>query len=217
MNVLVDRLLRRYATEEADAVAPYVVGARVLDLGSAEGYVPATLAARTRAFACGVDVGAFRRAAVPYAVYDGRHLPFADGAFDTTLVLLTLHHCAAPETVLDEARRVTRRRLVVTESVYRNRLDRFWLDLLDGRVNGFRHDGRMHPALDFRRPDDWARLFASRGLRVVATRELGSSLERLIHRPMLWALDIEAEQGPGSPRDLRTLGGWGAMSGPPTQ
>jgi hypothetical protein len=107
-------------------------------------------------------------------------------------VLLTLHHCAAAEAVLDEARRVTRRRLVVTESVYRNRLERFWLDLLDGRVNRFRHDGRMQPALDFRRPDEWTRLFEARGLRVVATRWLGSSLERLVHHPFLWALDVGA-------------------------
>ena len=190
MNALVDRLLRRYAGAEAREVASFVVGARVLDLGSAEGYVPAALAARTRTFACGVDVGAFRRVAVPYAVYDGRALPFADAAFDTTLLLLTLHHCASPETVLDEAIRVTRRRLVVTESVFRTRGERFWLDLLDGRVNALRHDGGMAPALDFRRPDQWRALFEARGLTVVATRWLGGALERLVHHPLLFALDV---------------------------
>lgn len=77
------------------------------------------MAALTRARVCSVDVGAFRRAAGTYVVYDGVRLPFADRVFDTTLVLLTLHHCAAPAVVLDEAIRVTRRRLVVTESVYR--------------------------------------------------------------------------------------------------
>jgi SAM-dependent methyltransferase len=192
VNRLVDGLLRRYARAEAAAVTPFVVGSRVLDLGAAEGYVAAALAGRMPAFACGVDVGPFRRAAVPYAVYDGRRLPFADGAFDTTLVLLTLHHCAAPEAVLDEAIRVTRRRLVVTESVYRTRLDRFWLDLLDGRVNRWRHGGRMAPPLAFRPADAWARLFRARGLRVVATRWLGSTVERLVHHPLLYALDVPA-------------------------
>lgn len=190
MNAIVDRLLRRYARGEASAVAEYVVGARVLDLGSAEAWVPAALTARTGAFACGVDVGDYRRAPVPYAVYDGRQLPFGDGAFDTTLVLLTLHHCEAPEAVLDEAVRVTRRRLVVTESVYRTPLERFWLDALDGRVNGFRHGGAMREALSFRRPDEWRRLFEARGLRVIAERWLGSRLERLVHHPLLFALDV---------------------------
>ncbi|HSC28915.1 MAG TPA: methyltransferase domain-containing protein, partial [Vicinamibacterales bacterium] len=119
-------------------------------------------------------------------------LPFRDGAFDTTLVLLTLHHCAGPERVLDEAIRVTRRRLIVTESVYRTRLERFWLDLLDGRVNAFRHGGRMEPALDFRPPGQWRQLFEARGLRVAAMRYLGSGFGRLVHHPLLFALDVGA-------------------------
>jgi hypothetical protein len=78
----------------------------------------------------------------------------------------------------------------VTESVYRTRRERFWLALLDGRVNAFRHDGRMAPALDVRRPDEWRALFETRGLRVVATRWLGGALERLVHHPLLFALDV---------------------------
>jgi len=65
---------------------------------------------------CSVDVGLFSKAPLPYVAYDGLRLPFADATFDTTLVLLTLHHCAAPEPVLDEALRVTRQRLRSTSS-----------------------------------------------------------------------------------------------------
>src|SRR2546427_1259923 len=50
--------------------------------------------------------------------------PFRDGTFDTTLISLALHHCEAPEAVLDEAVRVTRSRLLVVESVYRNSRER---------------------------------------------------------------------------------------------
>ena len=126
----------------------------------------------------------------PYVVYDGAHLPFADGAFDTTLILLALHHCDDPEGVLDEALRVTRRRLIVMESVFRTRLDRFWLDLLDGRLNARRHGGAMNVPLAFRTLDGWRALFASRGLRVSETRWLGSWWERLVHHPALFVLDV---------------------------
>ena len=128
------------------------------------------------------DVGPFARTDGAYAVYDGTRLPFGDASFDTTLLLLTLHHCEKPEAVLDEALRVTRTRLIVTESVYRNRLDRFWLDLLDGRFNRLRHGGRMPTPLGFRRVEDWQALFASRacGCRTVW---LGGFVERLIPTP----------------------------------
>ena len=191
MNV-VDAFLRRYAMGEVDDVLPFLVGPRVLDLGAGEGWVAAALA-RPGLRVIGADVGPFARAAGSYVVYDGTRLPFADAAFDTTLLLLTLHHCEKPEAVLDEALRVTRTRLIVTESVYRTRLDRFWLDLLDARFNRLRHGGRMPAPLGFRRAEDWHALFASRGLELTATRWLGGRLERLIHHPVAFVLDILRE------------------------
>ena len=135
---------------------------------------------------------------MPYVIYDGFRLTFRDAAFDTTLLLLTLHHCEAPETVLDEAIRVTRRRLIVTESVYRTPMERFWLELLDGRVNRFRHEGAMRPAAHVRPPHEWRRLFEARDLSIVATRWLGSAIERLVHHPLLWVLDLPGDGGASS-------------------
>lgn len=189
LSAVAHALLRRYAAAQADAVAPFVVGRRVLDLGAGEAYVGAALARRGLAV-CSADVGPFRRAPAAYAVYDGRRLPFRAGTFDTTLVLLTLHHCADAERVLDEAVRVTRARLVIVESVWERALDRLWLRLLDGPINRLRHDGGMAPARDFRRPGEWRALFEARGLDCAATRWLGSRAERLVHHPLLWALDI---------------------------
>lgn len=185
---MLQTFLRWYARGEVAVVMPFAVGSRVLDLGAGEGYVAPALARARGGWACSCDVGAFRRAPGPYVVYDGERLPFRDAAFDTTLLLLTLHHCDDPERVLDEAVRVTRHRLIVTESVFSNRVDRFWLDLLDGRLNARRHGGTMNVPLAFRTPDGWNALFASRGLRVVEARRLGSWWERLIHHPLLFAL-----------------------------
>jgi SAM-dependent methyltransferase len=186
---IVDAFLRRYALGEAADVLPFVVGPRVLDLGAGEGWVTAALARHGLA-TCGADVGPFARIAIPYVVYDGTRLPFGDGSFDTTLLLLTLHHCDKPEIVLGEAIRVTRARLIVTESVVRNRLDRFWLDLLDGRFNRLRHDGLMPVPLGFRGAREWRALFASRGLTAIDERRLGGRVERLIHHPRLFVLNV---------------------------
>ncbi|MBI4588388.1 MAG: class I SAM-dependent methyltransferase [Candidatus Rokubacteria bacterium] len=189
---LLQAFLRRYAETESKAVSPFLVGRRLLDLGAGEGYVALALRDRAGCWTCSVDVGPFRRAAAPYVVYDGTRLPFGDGTFDTTLVLLTLHHCRQPEAVLDEAVRVTRHRLIVAESVYRNSRERFWLDLLDGRLNRLRHGGRMSVPLAFRPPEGWRVLFVSRGLRAVKTRWLGPWWERLVHHPLLFVRDKES-------------------------
>ena len=187
MNALVERLLRRYAVAQARDVAPWIVGKRVLDLGAGEGFVTTALG---RGVA--VDVGPFRRAPTPYVVYDGRRLPFDDGSFDTTMLLLVLHHCADPAAVLDEALRVTRQRLIVTESVHRHRLDLALLHLLDARFNRWRHDGRMPAPVAFRTSGEWEALFVARGLRLVTARWLGSRWERLVHHPRLYVLDRTA-------------------------
>lgn len=194
---LLQAFLQRYARGEARDLAPHVKGARLLDLGSGEGWVAEAVRAHAAVWACGADVGSFRLAAGPYVVYDGLRLPFADDTFDTTLISLALHHCQSPETVLAEAVRVTRARLLVVESVYRNRLERFWLDLLDGRLNGYRHGGVMNVPLAFRRPGEWRALFESHGLRVVAFEWRGSRLERLVHHPLLFVLDKRTEGVPG--------------------
>jgi ubiquinone/menaquinone biosynthesis C-methylase UbiE len=189
MARLLEAFLRRYAVEQAAAVAPFVRGRRLLDLGAGEGFVGTALRARERVWVCSVDVGPFRRAPGPYVAYDGRRLPFADRTFDTTLILLVLHHCADPEAVLNEAVRVTRRHLLVVESVYRNPRDRCWLDLLDHRLNRYRYGGAMPAPLAFRRPNEWQALFESRHLRTVETRWLGSWWERLVHHPLLFVLE----------------------------
>jgi SAM-dependent methyltransferase len=195
---VLDAFLRRYAACEAEAVASFVIGRRALDLGAGEGYVAGALRRRIGAWICSVDVGPFRRAGGPYVMYDGAQLPFGALTFETTLLLLALHHCVAPDAVLREAVRVTRRRLIVMESVYRNRWESFWLHRLDRWLNGYRHDGEMTIPLAFRSPSQWSALLESLGLRVVAQRWPGSWWEHLVHRPLLLVADRTQQPSPRS-------------------
>ena len=196
---MIARLLRaflhRYAESEAEALAPYVVGRRLLDLGAGEGYVTAALHRRTGIWTCAVDIGRYQCMPVPYLIYDGTRLPFGDTVFDSTLISLALHHCTDPEGVLDEALRVTRFRLIILESVYRNRWERLCLERLDGWLNSYRHGGKMPMPLAFKRPQEWQRMFDARALQTVDRQWLGPRWERLVHQPLLWVLEKGASRG----------------------
>ncbi len=140
-------------------------GDRILDLGSGPGSVCQLLRARGYAVTP-VDVQdvALDPRARP-RLYDGCRLPFADGAFDVTLLLTVLHHTPEPERVLAEAARVARR-VIVIEDVYASPLQKYltwWADsLLNLEFRGHPHTNRPDAA--------WRALFASRGWRLGHTR-----------------------------------------------
>lgn len=172
---------RRFAT-----IRPYLVGDSLLDVGAAEGWI-GEFARDDLGMEVGlVDVVDLNRSALPHWVYDGRSLPFPDGSFDTVTLLLTLHHCSDPARVLAEAARVARRRLVVTESVYRTRPGRALLRMMDGGFNGLRAKGEMPEALRFKTVSQWRELFARQGLACV--RE--AWLSRGLHEQRLFVLDV---------------------------
>ena len=49
-----------------------------------------------------------KRKKLPFAIYDGKNLPFDNIEFDVSILNETLHHCEDPESVLIEARRVAK-------------------------------------------------------------------------------------------------------------
>jgi hypothetical protein len=91
--------------------------------------------------------------------------------------------------------RVTDVRLIILESVYRYRWERFCLERLDDWLNRYRHGGDMHPALGLKRVDEWQRIFAARSLETVDRRWLGSRWERLVHQPALFVLEKSVSFG----------------------
>jgi ubiquinone/menaquinone biosynthesis C-methylase UbiE len=97
--------------------------------------------------------------------YDGRTLPFPDGAFDSTLVAYVLHHVPAADQprLLSEIRRVTRRRVYVFEDSIETRLDRCLC---------LRHLGGRFTEGDFKSKTGWEAAFQAAGFRVERAQRL---------------------------------------------
>src|SRR5438034_791428 len=100
-------------------------GDGVLDIGCGDGWVLAELAGEHEVM--GVDIVDLRKVELPrFALYDGQHVPCADSSFDVVLLTFVLHHVPneLKPALVAEARRVSRRNVVVLEDTPRTALDR---------------------------------------------------------------------------------------------
>jgi SAM-dependent methyltransferase len=118
-----------------DRIRPYLL-ANNLNVGSGHGFF--SRAARQAGVSMTSLEVSLRDAAVDrdqLVVYDGDHMPFADGAFDTSIAMYVLHHTARPAGVLAEMKRVSRRRIILVEELYRHLAGKARLAALDYSVN----------------------------------------------------------------------------------
>lgn len=165
--------LDRRAESFVDLFKDYIpTNSRVLDIGGGWGFYVEPL---KRARNCDVTVldivePAFHKA--PVVTYGGERIPFADGTFDASLLITMLHHVQAPEKILAEARRVTRRFVIVIEDLYRSTAGRWWTVLRDSLYN-FEFVG--HPR-NFRDREEWRQCFQKLGFRTEAEKEVRTSL-----------------------------------------
>ena len=186
-KVSIMQKLRTHAQQNFAPVRGFIEGNSVLDVGAAEGWtgemIKADEASRNVQL---LDVTDLNQTDLPHTVYDGTTFPFPDNSFDTGTLLLILHHCSNPDRVLDEAIRVTRKRLIVTESVYHNPLGRALLFVADNAVNGLRSNGTMATGLKFKKPQTWEAKFKQKNLTLRHKQWISEGF----HKHILYVLDV---------------------------
>ena len=164
-----DRRAENFVSIFKEFVPP---ASRVLDIGGGWGFYAEPL---KRSRGCDVTVldvvePRFRKA--PVVLYSGGKFPFPDRSFDVSLLVTMLHHVPKPEAVLAEAKRVTRRAVIVVEDLYRTAAGRFWTVLRD-RFYNLEFVG--HPC-QFRKKEEWFRCFRKLGLHLEFEKEIHTFL-----------------------------------------
>lgn len=98
-------------------------------------------------------------------IYNGKKLPYEDDSFDTALLLTVLHHTPNPKEVLLEAKRVSKK-IIIIEDIYTNPLQKYLTYIVDSIVN-MEFWGHPHS----NKPDqEWRNLFKELGLTLKTTR-----------------------------------------------
>ncbi len=122
----------------------------------------------------GVDVADSRVRAdeITFILYDGKTLPFRNYTFDVSISYHVFHHCRDPRSVFGEVSRVTKKKLLIVEPVYRNRVDLFFMKITDRMANGWRNVAIPMP-FTFQTEATWRRFAREFHWTVAETKTVG--------------------------------------------
>jgi SAM-dependent methyltransferase len=200
-----DRFMGRYSRLLAPQMADFAgveAGQRVLDVGCGPGALTAELVDRIGADAVAaadpsqpfVDAVRTRHPGVDVQLASAEDLPFANGAFDTSIAQLVVHFMTDPVGGLSEMRRVTRPDGVVAACVWdlagdRSPLSVLWRAAADLDPGVVDESGRPGA-----RAGHLVELFEAAGLRSIEPAELEVALEHPTFEE--WWEPYEAGVGP---------------------
>ncbi|HKM81836.1 MAG TPA: class I SAM-dependent methyltransferase [Candidatus Acidoferrum sp.] len=136
----------------------------VLDIGCGDGTIGSLLAKPGSEISLeGVEFAPRPQCAIRCRAFDGAELPFADGSFDVCLFVDVLHHTDDPSILLREARRVTRRFVLIKDHLSENRFDFKTLQFMDW-VGNRPHGVRL--PYNYQSRKEWEASFAKCGLSI---------------------------------------------------
>jgi ubiquinone/menaquinone biosynthesis C-methylase UbiE len=173
---LVYRILQARAAGLAKTVSPYLdAGELILDIGPASCTVTETLIKQgLKIFPVDIENFSIVDAVLP-TLYDGQRLPFKDNQFDTSLILFVLHHTPDPREVLTEAKRVSRK-ILVMEDIVTSAAHKFLTGAVDSLIN-LEFDNQPHSN---KSDEEWRSLFGDLGLKLLG-REYKTSAAVMRH------------------------------------
>lgn len=163
LKTIVYSLSKNRAIDVVSKIEPLICkGDRILDIGSGTCNV-AEILVKNRHKVQTIDISdkSIVKGLTPI-VYDGELLPFESETFDLVLLLDVLHHCSNPIAVLQAARKVGKK-IVIMESLYSNNFQKLITQVVDVIVNLEFFNHPMNHLSD----SLWRKIFASLNLKVV--------------------------------------------------
>lgn len=150
-------------------------GSKILDLGCGSGITAKVFQDFFQADLVGVDIIDIRVEEIPFQFIDGVTLPFTDNSFDTVLINYVLHHTTDPISLLQEAKRVTKKNIIIYEDLPEGFLSKFICKIHGISFNYFfqKNNNKGH----FREEQKWKDVFNNLGLKLIFEKRISCFLK----------------------------------------
>jgi ubiquinone/menaquinone biosynthesis C-methylase UbiE len=144
-------------------------GDNILDLGCGSGMVGDILIKNFKVNLLGLDVDDYRVTNIPFKKADGTNMPFKENTFDDVCIFYVLHHTVHANKILEEAKRVSRRRIYILEDTPKNLWEKNICNL-HGLVFNFLFD--LKNAYKTRSKEELIHLFKEQKLKIIYTTRI---------------------------------------------
>ena len=115
----------------------------------------------------GIDLHVQPKTYITILKYDGDNFPFGNNEFDCVIMIDVLHHTKKPQKLLEEAKRVSRKYIVIKDHYWKNRIGFFILKISD--YIGNKPYGVALP-YNFLKLDEWHDLITQNALTIVKSK-----------------------------------------------
>ena len=182
------KFIRRFASDEKDKktlsdqrakmnfdnMKEYIEGDKILDLGAGDGLLALKIIKQLKKEVLLVDILDYNSTDLSLILYDPEgEIPLANDGVDTTILYTVLHHSGDPKHLLQEAMRVTKKRLVIKEAYVENEDNLMTNSFFDWFYNRVIGDEDINVPLNFLKLGGWEKILNSGGFDVIETKHLG--------------------------------------------
>lgn len=169
---IIYRILKARAKDLAGMVSPYLKKDElILDIGPASCTVTEALIDQgLRVFPLDVENFSIVDKVLP-TLYDGDRMPFKEDQFDTSLILFVLHHTPDPAKVLAEAKRVSKK-IIILEDIVTSPAHKSLTAVLDSLMNLEFYDQPHTNKSD----KEWRTVFENLGLKLLTQEYMSSTI-----------------------------------------
>lgn len=139
---------------------------KILDVGCGDGTISKMILDQKKNILIdGIDVFSRETCAIPFKIFDGKRIPYADHAFEATMFVDVLHHTTNIKDLLAEAARVSSKYIILKDHHYNNALDFGILKFMDW-IGNAPHGVKV--IYNFKNLKFWKQAFNDLGFEIVS-------------------------------------------------